>query len=93
MLAELSHRSGKALNQGDPRLPPQGCQAAHVKLLLRGAIGFAGVPLDSASVFRGLSHSFRQRADREIHTGAHVQERRILYAGLPVFQSEHAGLA
>ena len=58
-----------------------------------GAIGFAGVPQDFTSVSRGLGHRFRQRADREIHAGAHIQERRILRAGLPAFQSKHAGLA
>jgi hypothetical protein len=42
---------------------------------------------------RLTSSCFRKGADREIHAGAHVQERGILRAGLPALQSKHAGLA
>jgi hypothetical protein len=45
LLAKQRHRARQAFCQRDPGMPAQRRQAAHVQLFLRGAIGFAAVPV------------------------------------------------
>ncbi len=49
--------------------------------------------MDPALVARGGRHRFRQLADREVHTRAHVQELQLLRRRLPALQGEHSGLS
>jgi hypothetical protein len=46
LITEECHRALKARSQRDACPPAQLCQPTHIHLFLRGAIGFAGIPVD-----------------------------------------------